>query len=47
MMAEYQVHIAKPIEVQELLATVGSLAGPGLPTSPCSQARELFLDSTQ
>jgi CheY-like chemotaxis protein len=27
MMAGYQVHIAKPIEPQELLATVGSLAG--------------------
>jgi CheY-like chemotaxis protein len=27
MMAGYQVHIAKPIEAQELLATVGSLAG--------------------
>jgi CheY-like chemotaxis protein len=26
MMAGYQVHIAKPIEPQELLATVGSLA---------------------
>jgi PAS domain S-box-containing protein len=27
MLAGYQVHIAKPIETQELLATVGSLAG--------------------
>ncbi len=27
MMAGYQVHIAKPIEAQELLATVGSLVG--------------------
>jgi CheY-like chemotaxis protein len=27
MLAGYQVHIAKPIEAQELLATVGSLAG--------------------
>jgi hypothetical protein len=27
MMAGYHVHIAKPIEAQELLATVGSLAG--------------------
>jgi CheY-like chemotaxis protein len=27
MMAGYQVHIVKPIEAQELLATVGSLAG--------------------
>jgi PAS domain S-box-containing protein len=27
MMAGYQVHISKPIEAQELLATVGSLAG--------------------
>ena len=27
MMAGYQVHVAKPIEPQELLATVGSLAG--------------------
>jgi CheY-like chemotaxis protein len=27
MMAGYNVHIAKPIETQELLATVGSLAG--------------------
>lgn len=27
MMAGYHVHIAKPIEPQELLATVGSLAG--------------------
>jgi PAS domain S-box-containing protein len=27
MIAGYQVHIAKPIETQELLATVGSLAG--------------------
>jgi CheY-like chemotaxis protein len=27
MMAGYQVYIAKPIEAQELLATVGSLAG--------------------
>jgi CheY-like chemotaxis protein len=27
MMAGYQVHISKPIEPQELLATVGSLAG--------------------
>jgi signal transduction histidine kinase/CheY-like chemotaxis protein len=27
MMAGYQVHLAKPIEPQELLATVGSLAG--------------------
>jgi PAS domain S-box-containing protein len=27
MMAGYHVHVAKPIEVQELLATVGSLAG--------------------
>jgi CheY-like chemotaxis protein len=27
MLAGYQVHIAKPIEPQELLATVGSLAG--------------------
>jgi signal transduction histidine kinase/ActR/RegA family two-component response regulator len=32
MLAGYQVHIAKPIEPQELLATVGSLAGrTGLP----------------
>lgn len=27
MMAGYQVHVAKPIEAQELLATVGNLAG--------------------
>jgi CheY-like chemotaxis protein len=27
MMAGYQVHIAKPIEAQELVATVGSLTG--------------------
>ncbi len=27
MLAGYQVHIAKPLEAQELLATVGSLAG--------------------
>jgi hypothetical protein len=27
MMAGYQVHVAKPIEPQELLATVGSLTG--------------------
>jgi CheY-like chemotaxis protein len=33
MMAGYQVHVAKPIEPQELLATVGSLAGrTGRPT---------------
>jgi hypothetical protein len=27
MLAGYQVHIAKPIETQELLATVANLAG--------------------
>ena len=27
MMAGYQVHVTKPVEPQELLATVGSLAG--------------------
>jgi hypothetical protein len=27
MLSGYQVHIAKPIEAQELLATVASIAG--------------------
>ena len=32
MMAGFQVHIAKPIEPTELIATVGSVAGRTMPT---------------